>query len=529
MNYLLHHSVDESASRFPDHHAMRFNNGHLTYADLAQRSNQLAHLLREQGITRRDRVGVFLDKGLETPLAIYGIMKAGAAYVPLDPRSPVSRLVDIIEDCEIKGVISQSNKRKVLQQVSQNQQTLQFIVGFDDAEIEVRTYSWESMTSFPSDTAPAVSVIDQDLAYIMYTSGSTGKPKGIMHTHYSGLSYARMSAATYDVRHEDRLSNHSPLHFDMSTFDYLTGPLCGATTVIIPEAYTLFPVNLAKLIQDEKLTIWYSVPFALIQLLLRGTLEKHDLSSLRWILYGGEPFAINHLRALMEQLPQARVSNVYGPAEINQCTYYHIPPLSTWDTEPASIPLGVIWENAEGLVLDEQDRVVTLGEVGELVIRTPTMMSGYWNRPEMNARAFFRREIFPDYEEVFYRTGDLVRQRPDHLYEFLGRKDHQVKVRGYRVELSEIDAVLASHAAVEEASAYVFKIDEIDQLAAAVIFRRGMTIEPDVLIAYLKSRLPGYAVPEQINVLQEFPRTGTGKIDRKALQQAANADHTSIT
>jgi amino acid adenylation domain-containing protein len=523
MNHLLHHSVDESAARYPEQHAMRFQGRHLTYADLAHRSNQLAHFLREQGVTRKDRIGVFLDKSLETPLAIYGIMKAGAAYVPLDPRSPASRLVDIIEDCQIKGIISQDNKRKVLQEVAQKQHTLQFVVGFADAELGVRTYSWDDIGAFPSQSAPEVPVIDGDLAYIMYTSGSTGKPKGIMHTHYSGLSYARMSAATYDVCHDDRLSNHSPLHFDMSTFDYLTGPLCGATTVIIPEAYTLFPVNLAKLIQDEKLTIWYSVPFALIQLLLRGALEKHDLSSLRWILYGGEPFAINHLRALMEHLPGARVSNVYGPAEVNQCTYYHIPPPATWESEPASIPLGVIWDNAEGLILDEQDQVVAPGDVGELVVRTPTMMRGYWNRPQMNQRAFYRREVFPDYWEVFYRTGDLVRQREDQLYEFLGRKDHQVKVRGYRVELAEVDAALTSHEAVEEASAYVVRIDENDQLAAAVILRQGMSVEENALIAYLKGRLPHYAVPEQITVLQEFPRTGTGKIDRKALQQAVAA------
>jgi amino acid adenylation domain-containing protein len=521
MNYLLHHSVDQSAARYPDHHAMRFQGQHLTYAELSQRSNQLAHFLREQGIGRRDRVGVFLDKSLETPLAIYGIMKAGAAYVPLDPRSPASRLVDIIEDCQITGIISQENKRKLLKEVAHKQHTLQFVVGFADADLGVRAYPWEDVAAFPAQSVPGVPTIDQDLAYIMYTSGSTGKPKGIMHTHYSGLSYARMSAATYDVRHDDRLSNHSPLHFDMSTFDYLTGPLCGATTVIIPEAYTLFPVNLARLIQDERLTIWYSVPFALIQLLLRGALDKHDLSSLRWILYGGEPFAINHLRALMEHLPGARVSNVYGPAEVNQCTYYHIPPVSNWQSEPTSIPLGVIWENAEGLILDEHDQVVTPGEVGELVVRTPTMMRGYWNRPEMNGRAFYRREVFPDYWEVFYRTGDLVRQRDDQLYEFLGRKDHQVKVRGYRVELSEVDAALTSHEAVEEASAYLVRIDDNDQLAAAIILRQGMDVAETVLISYLRGKLPHYAVPDQIRVLQAFPRTGTGKIDRKALQQAA--------
>ncbi len=372
MGYLLYHGLDDSALRFPEHPAMRFQGRHLTYSELARKSNQLAHVLRDQGVRPKDRVGVFLDKSLETPLAIYGIMKAGAAYVPLDPRSPVQRLVDIIHDCDLKGIIAQDNKVKVLREVAAQQQIMQFVIGLSDTtDLNLRVLPWADLDAYPAENAPDVRVIDDDLAYVMYTSGSTGKPKGIMHTHSSGLSYARMSADTYAVRPEDRLSNHSPLHFDMSTFDYLTGPLCGSTTVIIPETYTLFPMNLAQLIEDERLTIWYSVPFALIQLVLRGGLDKRDFSSLRWILYGGEPFPITHLRALMERLPNARVSNVYGPAEVNQCTYYHLPPLPAWDDGDSTVPLGVIWDNAEGLILSHDDSLVEPGEAGELVVRTP--------------------------------------------------------------------------------------------------------------------------------------------------------------
>ncbi len=522
MPYLLHHSVTQSAVRYPDHDAMRFQGGALTYASLEERSNQLAHLLRDQGIGRRDRVGIFLDKSLETPLAVYGIMKAGAAYVPLDPRSPVSRLVDIIQDCGIRGIISQDNKATILREVASQQNILQFVVGLSTTDLGLRAYSWADVAAFPGHRAPDAPVIDNDLAYIMYTSGSTGKPKGIMHTHYSGMSYAQLSADTYDVRHEDRLSNHSPLHFDMSTFDYLTGPLRGATTVIIPEAYTLFPANLAQLIEAERLTIWYSVPFALIQLVERGVMEKHDLSTLRWILYGGEPFPLNHLRTLMERLPGARVSNVYGPAEVNQCTYYHLPPVAEWDESMDNIPLGCIWDNSEGLILDEQDQECKAGDVGELVVRTPTMMRGYWNRPEMNNRAFYRREVFPDYHEVYYRTGDLVRQDSQGRLIFLGRKDHQVKIRGFRVELAEIDAALTRHDAVEEGAAYVIRREEGDIIGAAITLKSGMTVAEQALIAFLKGRLAHYAVPSTIRILDEFPRTGTGKIDRKVLQQEAN-------
>ncbi|NJL94878.1 MAG: amino acid adenylation domain-containing protein [Anaerolineae bacterium] len=363
--------------------------------------------------------------------------------------------------------------------------------------------------------------MQDDLAYIMYTSGSTGQPKGIMHTHASGLSYARTAAATYSLLPEDRLSNHSPLHFDMSTFDYFSGPLAGATTVLIPEAYTLLPASLSQLVQDERLSIWYSVPFALIQLLLRGALDQRDLSSLRWVLYGGEPFPIGHLRALMERWPQARFSNVYGPAEVNQCTYYHLPPPQTWPADQENVPLGVIWENAEGLVLDEADQPA---REGELVVRTPTMMQGYWNRPDLNARAFYRRERLPGLPEVFYRTGDLVRLRPDGLYDFLGRKDRQVKVRGYRVELDEVEAALAALPVVESSAAYVLPgADGEAQIEAAVILRDGQATSPADLLNALRAHLPPYALPGTLAFLEVFPRTTSGKIDRRSLQAAALA------
>lgn len=525
MIYLLHQALDESASRLPDHAAMRFQGQVLTYAQLAARANQLAAFLYDQGVRKHDRIGIFLDKSLETVIALYGIMKAGAAYVPLDPRSPVLRLLDIIADCGLKGIITQENKRAVISDTTAQPTDLQFLVGLTGVE-GVRAYSWDDVAAFSTETFARTRLIEQDLAYIMYTSGSTGKPKGMMHTHASGLSYTRMSSALYNVTHEDRLSNHSPLHFDMSTFDYLTGVVCGATTTIIPEAYTLFPVNLAKLIESERLTIWYSVPFALVQLLLRGGIDQRDLSSIRWVLYGGEPFPLNHLRALMERMPNAQFSNVYGPAEMNHCTVYTVPPPDTWTADMTNIPIGKMVENADGLLLDEDDQPVAVGEAGELVVRAPTMMRGYWNRPDLNTRAFYKQTPFPNYEMVYYRTGDLVRQRPDGLLEFIGRKDHQVKIRGFRVELPEVEAALTAHQAVAHGAAFVLKgTDGADMLAAAVVLHDGAALTEMELTAFLRERLTHYAVPDTIYIMETFPRTGTGKVDRAALAaqvQSAN-------
>ncbi|MEM1168639.1 MAG: amino acid adenylation domain-containing protein [Cyanobacteria bacterium P01_H01_bin.35] len=519
MIYLIPHAIDRSAEQFPEQEAFRFESKSLTYANLVSQSNSLANFVRTQGVERGDRIGIYLNKSLESAVAIYGIMKAGAAYVPLDPTAPASRIRFILQNCGIRGLITQPQKLSYISEILAEPTPLEYIIGVASTELSVRTFAWETVWEISGESPPNIRILEQDLAYIMYTSGSTGEPKGIMHTHHSGLSYAKMSAHTYGLHHGDRLGNHSPLHFDMSTLDYFSGPLAGATTVIIPEAYTKLPASLSQLIEKEKLTIWYSVPFALIQLLQRGLLPTRDLTSLRWVLFGGEPFPPKYLYELMEQLPQARFCNVYGPAEINQCTYYHVPKLETIPEQ--SVPIGCIWENAEELVVDEQDRPVPSGEVGELLVRTPTMMQGYWQRPDLNECAFFSRPVFGNHKEVFFRTGDLVQLQPDGNYSFLGRKDRQIKTRGYRVELDEIEAVLVSHPQVEEAGAFSVPDNEGNHIEAAVTLKEEKEVSADELIRYAAKYLPKYGVPLKISIREQLPRTTTGKIDRRALQKEA--------
>lgn len=521
MIYLLSQTIDRSAEKFPDREAMRFNKTSLTYSELVRRASNLALVLMEQGVKKHDRVGIFLNKSLETPVAIYGIWKAGAAYVPLDPLAPVARLESVIRDCGIRHIVSHEPKLSAVKELVAANAGLECVVGIGEQDdLPVRCMTWDDVFKLSEHSIPDAGLMEHDLAYIMYTSGSTGKPKGMMHTHYSGLSYARMAAHTYGVHDQDRLSNHSPLHFDMSTFEYFSGPLSGATTVIIPEAYTKLPASMAKLIEEERLTIWYSVPFALTQLLWRDVLKGRDLSSLRWVMFGGEPFPPKDLHALMKLLPQSRFSNVYGPAEVNQCTYYHVPPIA--DDSDEAIPLGVIWDNAEGLIVDEHDCPVPVGETGELLVRTPTMMRGYWGRPDLNEKAFYRRKTFENYEDVFYRTGDLVALQPDGNMKFLGRKDRQIKTRGFRVELDEIELALSTHDLVEEGAVFAVPHDEgTQQIQAAVIVKSGASLTPADLKAYLAERIPWYAVPLKITQMQDFPRTSSGKIDRRALREQA--------
>ncbi|MEL6354804.1 MAG: amino acid adenylation domain-containing protein [Cyanobacteria bacterium J06627_28] len=526
MMYLLSQILDRSAARYPEHEAFRCEGVGLTYTEMLQRANGLAQWLVAHGVKRGDRVGIYLSKCLESAIAVYGIWKAGAAYVPLDPNAPTERTAYAINHCGIRCLITQQGRRSRIPDLLKAAPNLISIVGLP-ASFEINQSlarcDWGDLPI--SDVAPAVRLMEQDLAYIMYTSGSTGTPKGIMHTHRSGLNYARMAADTYGLTHEDRLGNHSPLHFDMSTLDYFSGPLVGATTVIIPAAYTKLPASLSQLVQDEKMTIWYSVPFALIQLLLRGALEetgeKRNLSSLRWVLFGGEPYPAKYMYGLMEKLPNARFSNVYGPAEINQCSYYHVPPLAEDEPVPDAVaPIGKIWPNAEERVVDEHDQPVKTGEIGELLVRTPTMMQGYWQRPDLNEQAFYRTEI-ANQTAVFYRTGDLV-QAVDGNYQFVGRKDRQVKARGYRIELDEVEAALVAHAQVEEAAAYTMPAEAgSHQVAAAVILKWGESVNESDLLRFAAEKLPAYAVPQRLEIATAFPRTGTGKIDRRALQLAS--------
>lgn len=522
MGFLLHHSVEEAADRAAEHHAFRFAGSTLTYGELADSARRLARILVEEGVGPHDRVGIYMNKALELPIAVYGILMSGAAFVPIDPDAPPQRVAFILRDCGIRHLVTHDSRagRALRAAAACGVDCIVGAAAPEDAPDGVDFVSWSAVRSAPSAlrTAP---IIEDDLAYVMYTSGSTGVPKGLMHTHASGLAYARLSAREYGVRPQDILGNHSPLHFDMSTFEYLTGPLCGATTVVIPEETTMFPRSLAELIEVERLTFWYSVPLALIQMLEHGDLESRDCSSLRWVLFGGEPFPPKHLARLIRLWPDARFSNSYGPAEVNQCTAYHLPPGCELDCD-SPIPLGGVWPGAEGRVVDEDGEEVAVGDVGELWIRAPTMMRGYWGRPDLDREAFVQRELFPNLMKRFYRTGDLVRCDGDASLVFVGRKDRQVKVRGYRVELEEVEAVLGSLPGVAEAAAVdVRDSDGAVTIVAAVRPGNDAAIDAAELRRAAQGKLPGYALPARVLVLDSFPRTGSGKIDRGALRETA--------
>jgi amino acid adenylation domain-containing protein len=506
---LLHEIIERTAARCPRRAAFRCRDELLAYGDLLTRSRQLANLLFDIGVDPGDRVGILAGKTIELPVAVFGILSAGAAYVPLDPSAPASRIESLLLDCGIRVLISEPNRLRILRQLGAG---LSAIIGLEEAtDLPCRCIAWKEVFARSADI-PGVMADPDSLAYVIYTSGSTGAPKGIMHSHSSAMAFAEAAAVTYGLSGDDRLSNFPPLHFDQSIFDFFSGPLAGATTVLITEDVMRFPANLAELIERVRLTVWYSVPMPLTRMLLDGVLEGRDLSSVRWILYGGEVFPPKYLRELLRLFPSATISNVYGPAETNQCTFFNFSRPDQVDEGGA--PIGPPWKWAKVKVVDPDHVRGPAIEQGELLVHSPTMMSGYWGGRFP--------EVFVDIEECgevcrYYRTGDLVRVDDDGCLFFLGRRDRMIKSRGQRVELDEVESVLNGLDQVSEVAVFTSPGDDGSPQIHAALIPTDESVTVRSITLSLQSLLPPAAIPVHIRLVESFPRTTSGKIDRKAL------------
>jgi amino acid adenylation domain-containing protein len=359
-----------------------------------------------------------------------------------------------------------------------------------------------------------VGLIDQDLAYILYTSGSTGQPKGVMLTHRNALAFVSWAAEQFAVVPEDRLSSHAPLHFDLSIFDLFAAAYSAAAVVLVPPKASIFPKQIVRFIQENNITIWYSVPSILSMLTLRGGLANESLPSLRLILFAGEVFPTKYLRELMRLVPKPRYANLYGPTETNVCTWYEVPPLDELSSEP--LPIGLPVANDEVFAVTEEGRLALAGEVGELLVRGATVMRGYWGDPDRSAGRLVPDPFSSAFADPVYRTGDLVEVLADGGYRYVGRQDAQIKSRGYRIELGDIEATMYSHPAVIECAVVAVPDDLVGNRLGAYAVVADECSEAD-LAAYCAERLPRYMVPESFTLVSGLPRTSTGKVDRPHL------------
>jgi L-proline---[L-prolyl-carrier protein] ligase len=446
-------------------------------------------------------------------------MKAGAAYVPLDPRAPVARSAMVAADCAAAAVVTTPGRSaELLRAMEGHTPRLAVLVddGTDPAELPCPSVRYEDVVS-ESHAPLEPGVIEDDLAYILYTSGSTGVPKGVMLTHRNAISFVRWCHDAMGVLADDRLSSHAPFHFDLSVFDLYLAAMAAVTVVLVPEDRAYFGTALVDFLRQERITVWYSVPSALM--LVARAADQVDLSGLRTVVFAGEVYPTKHLRELRKMLPEGcSLWNLYGPTETNVCTYYQVGELPDDDR---TIPIGRACENDEVFAVASDGAVAGVGEEGELFVRGPTVMKGYWGQPEKTAEVLVRDPRPEGYGDPVYRTGDLVRLREDGDYEFLGRRDHQIKSRGYRIELGEVEAALSSHPFIEEAAAVAVPHEEWGTaIVACVVMKDGVEAPTETKVKqHVAGRLPRYMVPARVDIMAALPRTSNGKIDRRRIAE----------
>ncbi|MCC7237109.1 MAG: amino acid adenylation domain-containing protein [Bryobacterales bacterium] len=505
--------LEASAARFPGRPAVVGPDERtLSYSELNVGADRLAAFLARRGVKPGDRVGLLLPKSIEAVAAVWSIMKARAAYVPIDWKSPAARARSILTDCDTRAVFVDFSVLETAAGCEPARDTLIVLNAPDGAELPANTVRWEEAAAAPA-TAPLAGRDRGELAYILYTSGSTGVPKGVMLSHANALSFVDWCSDEFHPHEDDRFSNHAPFHFDLSVLDLYVPVKHGASVHLIDDETGKSPKHLAAFIERRKITIWYSTPSILHLLASLGNLRQGDFSSLRIVLFAGEVFPVKHLRELKSIWSWPVYYNLYGPTETNVCSFARIPDGIPEDrTEP--YPIGWTCSHCRPIVLDAGQKPVAAGEEGMLYIAGESVFQGYWNRPEQQAAAFLTIE-----GERWYCTGDVVVEDPECGYIYVGRRDRMVKRRGFRIELDEIECALYRHPRVREAAVVASTTGGEVRIAAYL----SADAEPPPGVLEMKmfcgKNLPSYMNPDVFTFLDALPRTSTNKVDYRGLAQ----------
>ncbi len=489
---LLHSFLDVLPPGIGCKVAVRDSQLELSYLDLERQSRNVASWLIENGCQVGDRVGLYIPKSVSAIAVLFGVLRCGAAYVPIDPTAPPVRAGTLLRESGAVICFSELAKLPELE-------GYECVVCSDHESILAARGELD---------LPDIEV--DSMAAILFTSGSTGTPKGVMLSHRNILSFVSWAISRFSFTDADRFVSHAPLHFDLSTLDIFASLNVGGEVFLLDEMIKKFPSAIAQILEKQKITVWYSVPTALRFLCERAALGKRDLSSLRWVFFAGETFPIPALRNVMMEIPGAEFVNFYGPTETNVCTYHILPATPSIDSK--DIPIGVPCEHIKINIVDEFDKEVDNGEMGEVVVSGEAVSPGYWNDDIKTECSRWNDQIDS------YRTGDFgIRMNGGNIF-FCGRKDHQIKIRGYRVELAEIENALLCHKNVYDV-AVVLDYDEKMEpiLVAHVVAEVGSLIDEDDLRDYCATLLPVYEVPGLFENHTSLPRTSTGKMDRKAL------------
>jgi len=508
----IHQLVEEQAALTPQDVALVFEHEQVTYHELNKRANQLAHYLIGLGVGPEVRVGVLMERSMEMIVGLLGILKAGAAYLPLDPGFPLERIDFMLEDAGVSVLLTQERL------IGRLRSRPEHVLSLDSGSVT---------NTDQHEMNPLSSVVAANAAYVIYTSGSTGQPKAVIVAHReigATLSWLRK---TFSLSGADRVLQNVPFTFDPSVGQIFGALTSGARLVLARPGSQQDSRYLVEMIADQKITLTDFVPSMLQVILKEPGIEK--CTSLRHILCGGE--------AMTRDLPEefyARLSaslhNMYGPTEASiDATHW----TCQRNDDRQIIPIGRPLDNRQAYVLDSRLQPGPVGTPGELYIGGAGLARGYLNRPELTADKFVPHPFSKKPGARLYRTGDLVRYRSDGNIEFLGRVDHQVKVRGFRIELGEVEETLTTHPAVQEC-VVVAREDVVGdkRLVAYLIVVSGAAVSSSELRLFLGEKLPDYMIPSAFTVIKRLPLTAHGKIDRQALPEpaeiAANAEGDSV-
>ncbi|HEV2860062.1 MAG TPA: amino acid adenylation domain-containing protein [Pyrinomonadaceae bacterium] len=485
----VHELFEAQAERTPDSVALNFGGRELTYRELNERANQLAHHLRALGVGPEARVAVCVERSTEMVVAALGVLKAGGAYLPLDPSYPKERLAFMLEDSGARVLLTQS----------------QLLAGLPPhgARALCLDSDWEAVAGAATSN-PAGATTPRNLAYVIYTSGSTGRPKGVMVEHRGVNNLAAAQIRAFDVRPESRVLQFASFSFDASVSEFFTALLCGATLCLETQSALLPGPELLELLRDRGITTVTFPPSAL------AAMPAAPLPTLRTVVTAGEACPADLVSRWGEG---RRFINAYGPTEATVCAT-----IGECDGDGSKPTIGRPMENVRVYLLDESMSPVPVGVPGELYVGGAGLARGYLNRPALTAERFIPDPFSAEPGARLYRTGDLARHLPDGRIDFLGRGDNQVKIRGFRIELGEVEAVLGRHPEVRDAAVLAREDAPGEKrLVAYVVARNGQEPTPAALRDFLRAALPEYMVPPAFVVLDAMPLTPNGKVDRKAL------------
>jgi amino acid adenylation domain-containing protein/FkbH-like protein/thioester reductase-like protein len=513
---LLHRAIEAQVDRTPDAPAVVFEDQMLTYRELDARANRLARYLHGRGVGPDQLVGICVERSLEMVVGLLGILKAGAAYVPLDPNYPSERLAHMVDDAGPSVLLTQERLKDRLPE--------------SRAEVIALDSDWHLMASYPAGRlAPSeVPLHPRQLAYVIYTSGSTGKPKGAMNEHRAVMNRLHWMQSQYQLGPGEVVLQKTPFSFDVSVWEFFWTLMTGARLVVARPQGHQDPAYLRSVIEQAGVTTLHFVP-SMLQIFL-DEVQPGQCMQLRHVVCSGEELPAALQRRLFERLPHVQLSNLYGPTEAAV-------DVTSWECRPDDpgqrVPIGRPIANVRMYVLDRHLQPVPRGVVGEVYIGGVNVGRGYWNRAQLTAERFLPDPFSTSGGARLYRTGDLGRWRADGALEYLGRNDFQVKIRGLRIELGEIEAQLNRHPQVKEAVVVAREDGRGDKrLVGYVVPQEGEHAEPpsvEALRVHLKSVLPEYMVPAAFVMLDSMPLTPNGKLDRRALPDPQMDAYTSRT